>query len=46
MSTKGVKAFKLTASSMAYWRGDSNKARLHRIYGTAYNKKEDLKAHT
>ena len=45
MSTKGVKAFKLTASSMAYWRGDSNKARLHRIYGTAYNKKEDLKAH-
>ena len=37
MSTKGVKAFKLTASSMAYWRGDSNKARLHRIYGTAYN---------
>ena len=45
MSTKGVKAFKLTSSSMAYWRGDSNKARLHRIYGTAYNKKEDLKAH-
>ena len=32
MSTKGVKAFKLTSSSMAYWRGDSNKARLHRIY--------------
>ena len=31
MSTKGVKAFKLTSSSMAYWRGDSNKARLHRI---------------
>ena len=45
MTTKGVKAFKLTSSSMAYWRGDSNKARLHRIYGTAYNKKEDLKAH-
>ena len=45
MSTKGVKAFKLTSSSMAYWRGDSNKARLHRIYGTAYNKKEELKAH-
>lgn len=45
MSTRGVKAFKLTSSSMAYWRGDSNKARLQRIYGTAYNKKEDLKAH-
>ena len=35
MSTKGVKAFKLTSSSMAYWRGDSDKARLQRIYGTA-----------
>lgn len=45
MSTKGIKAFKLTSSSMAYWRGDSNKARLQRIYGTAYNKKNDLKAH-
>ena len=45
MSTRGVKAFKLTSSSMAYWRGDSNKARLQRIYGTAYNKKEDLAAH-
>ena len=45
MSTKGVKAFKLTSSSMAYWRGDSNKARLQRIYGTAYSKKEELAAH-
>jgi len=45
MSTKGIKAFKLTSSSMAYWRGDSNKARLQRIYGTAYNKKEELEAH-
>lgn len=45
MSTKGIKAFKLTSSSMAYWRGDSNKARLQRIYGTAYNKKEELVAH-
>ncbi len=45
MSTKGVKAYKLTSSSMAYWRGDSEKARLQRIYGTAYNKKEDLAAH-
>ncbi|MGN0513602.1 MAG: threonine--tRNA ligase [Lachnospiraceae bacterium] len=45
MSTKGVKAFKLISSSMAYWRGDSNKARLQRIYGTAYNSKEELKEH-
>ena len=45
MNTKGVKAFKLTSSSMAYWRGDSNKARLQRIYGTAYNKKEELTEH-
>ena len=42
MSTKGIKAFKLTSSSMAYWRGDSEKARLQRIYGTAFNKKEEL----
>ena len=45
MSTKGIKAYKLISSSMAYWRGDSNKARLQRIYGTAFNKKEDLAAH-
>ena len=45
MSTKGVKAFKLTSSSMAYWRGDSEKARLQRIYGTAFNKKEELAEH-
>ena len=45
MSTKGVKAFKLTSSSMAYWRGDSNRDRLQRIYGSAFNKKEDLEAY-
>ncbi len=45
MSTKGIKAFKLTSSSMAYWRGDSSRASLQRIYGTAYNTKEDLEAH-
>lgn len=45
MSTKGIKAYKLISSSMAYWRGDSNKARLQRIYGTAFNKKEELKEH-
>ena len=45
MSAKGIKAYKLISSSMAYWRGDSNKARLQRIYGTAFYKKEELKAH-
>ena len=45
MSTKGIKAFKLISSSMAYWRGDSNKAQLQRIYGTAFNKKEELAAY-
>ena len=42
MSTKGIKAFKLTSSSGAYWRGDSNRAMLQRIYGTAFNTKEEL----
>ena len=36
MSTKGIKAYKLISSSMAYWRGNSEKARLQRIYGTAF----------
>ena len=42
MSTKGIKAFKLTSSSGAYWRGDSNRTMLQRIYGTAFNTKEEL----
>ena len=45
MSTKGIKAFKLISSSMAYWRGDSNKAQLQRIYGTAFASKEELAAY-
>ncbi len=45
MSTKGVKAFKLISSSMAYWRGKSDRDKLQRIYGTAFNKKEELEAH-
>lgn len=45
MNTKGIKAFKLISSSMAYWRGDSNRAQLQRIYGTAFNKKEELAAY-
>lgn len=45
MSTKGIKAFKLISSSMAYWRGDEHKAQLQRIYATAFQKKEELKAY-
>lgn len=45
MSTKNIKAFKLISSSMAYWRGDSKKAQLQRIYGTAFGKKEELNAY-
>ena len=42
MSVKGIKAFKLTSSSMAYWRGKSENAMLQRIYGTAFSRKEEL----
>ena len=45
MSTKGIKAFKLISSSMAYWRGDSDKAQLQRIYGTAFATKDELEAY-
>ncbi len=45
MSTKGIKAYKLISSSMAYWRGDEHKAQLQRIYATAFHKKEDLAAY-
>lgn len=45
MSTKGIKAFKLISSSMAYWRGDSSKAQLQRIYGTAFATKDELNAY-
>ncbi len=45
MSTKNIKAYKLISSSMAYWRGDSDRAQLQRIYGTAFSKKEELAAY-
>ncbi len=35
-------AFKLTSVTGAYWRGDSNKKMLQRIYGTCFQKKEEL----
>ena len=42
MSTGLVKAFKLTSSSGAYWRGDEHNKMLQRIYGTSFPKKSDL----
>ena len=42
MNTKSIKAFKIISSSMAYWRGDSSKARLQRIYATAFDSKDEL----
>ena len=44
-STSGVKAVKLTSVTGAYWRGDSNRKMLQRIYGTAFTSKEDLEAY-
>lgn len=44
-STGKVKAFKLMSISGAYWRGDSDREMLTRIYGVAFNKKEELAAH-
>ena len=43
MSIRPIKAFKLTSSSGAYWRGDEHNKMLTRIYGTAYTKKDELK---
>ena len=42
MSTKPVKAFKLTSLAGAYWRGSEKNKMLQRIYGTAFTKKAEL----
>jgi threonyl-tRNA synthetase len=41
-STKRIKAFKLQSVAGAYWRGDSSRRQLTRIYGTAFFSKEQL----
>lgn len=41
-NTKMLKAFKLTKISGAYWRGDSEKQQLTRVYGVSFPKKKDL----
>jgi threonyl-tRNA synthetase len=43
--TSRLKHFKLTHTAGAYWRGDSKRQMLQRIYGTAFFKKEDLDAY-
>lgn len=45
MNTRGIKAFKLISSSGAYWRGSEKNKMLARIYGTAFQKKEELNAY-
>lgn len=44
-STGRVKAFKLLSLAGAYWRGDSNREQLTRIYATAFAKASELEAH-
>ncbi len=44
-ATGMVKAFKLQSVAGAYWRGDSNKPMLQRIYGTAFPKQSQLDEH-
>ena len=43
--TSRLRHFKLTHTAGAYWRGDSKRQMLQRIYGTAFFKKEDLDAY-
>ena len=43
--TKKLKHFKLTKVAGAYWRGDETRPMLTRIYGVAFETKEDLEAH-
>ena len=43
--TKGVKAFKLTSISGAYWKADKNNKMLTRIYGVAFGSKDELAQH-
>ena len=44
-STGVVKAIKLTSIAGAYWRGDSSRKMLQRIYGTSFPSQEELQAH-
>ncbi len=43
--TKGLKAFKITGQSGAYWKADKNNKMLTRIYGTAFATQQELDDH-
>ncbi len=43
--TSKVKAFKLLSATGAYWRGDEHNKMLQRIYGTAFQTKDELNAY-
>ncbi len=45
MNTAVIKAFKLTACTGAYWRGDAKGKQLSRIYGVSFPKASELEAH-
>jgi len=44
-STGRLKAFKLTSTSNAYWKGDAKNAPMQRVYGTAFFSQKELDAH-
>ena len=44
-STGRLKAFKLTATSNAYWKGDAKNAPMQRVYGTAFFSQKELDEH-
>ena len=45
MDVSPIKAFKITSATGAYWRGDSNKPMLCRLYATSFPKASELEAH-
>src|SRR6478736_3239666 len=44
-TTGKLKAFRLTSTSNAYWKGDAHNQPMQRVYGTAFASEKDLKAH-
>jgi threonyl-tRNA synthetase len=44
-STSKLKAFKLSSTSNAYWKGDAHNQPMQRVYGTAFASEKELKAH-
>ena len=45
MDVSPIKSFKITSATGAYWRGDSNKPMLCRLYATSFPKASELEAH-